>query len=88
MLFPSYSHLSAHYCQLTTEVNNLTSQSGTAVAYMVGAVQSEGYACVNHVFTVAYGTCNTEHYLFVRTIVSADCLSVFACIVAIACGEG
>lgn len=48
----------------------------------------QGYACVNHVFAVAYGTCNTEHYLFIRTIVSADCSSVFACIVAIACGEG
>ena len=55
---------------------------------MVGAIQGEGYACVNHVFAVAYGTCNTEHYLFIRTIVSADCSSVFACIVAIACGEG
>ena len=55
---------------------------------MVGAVQSEGYACVNHVFTVAYGTCNTEHYLFVRTIVCADCCSVFTAVVAIACGEG
>ena len=55
---------------------------------MVSAVQSEGYACVNHVFTIAYGTANTEHYLFVRTIVCADCCSVFACIVAIACGEG
>ena len=82
------SHLSAHFCQLTAQVDNLTRQSGAAVAYMVGAVQSKGDACVNHVFTVAYGTANTEHYLFVRTIVSADCCSVFACIVAIACGEG
>ena len=55
---------------------------------MVGVVQSEGYACVNHVFTIAYGTCNTEHYLFVRTIVCADCCSVFTAVVAIACGEG
>ena len=55
---------------------------------MVGAVQGEGYACVNHVFTVAYGTANTEHYFFVRTIVSADCSSIFTAVVAVACGEG
>ena len=75
-----FRNLGVLSCHMFTQRNDFLRQGRTGTGDARCAVQREADACVHHIFAVAYGTTQTEHNFFIRTVEQTQCCCVFTAV--------